>query len=97
MEKLFKMIFTTDNLRLVVLLVAMACGFVWLRSDMRVEIASVREEIASVREDVRELKTNDIAHLYSAIEALTFTLMKNGTLTPADKEYIDGRLRPERR
>jgi hypothetical protein len=38
------------------------------------------------------LKANDFAHLNSTIEALTFTLEKNGFLKREDKEYIDGRL-----
>jgi len=38
------------------------------------------------------LKTNDFAHLNSTIEALTFTLEKNGFLKREDKEYIDTRL-----
>jgi len=57
-------------------------------------------EIAVVRDEVRGLKTNDIAHLQTAIEALntatealTFTLTKNGTLSDTDKEYIDGRIK----
>jgi hypothetical protein len=39
-----------------------------------------------------QLKANDFAHLNSTIEALTFTLEKNGFLKREDKEYIDGRL-----
>ena len=38
------------------------------------------------------LKTNDFAHLNQTIEALTFTLEKNGFLKREDKEYIDTRL-----
>jgi len=39
-----------------------------------------------------QLKANDFAHLNNTIEALTFTLEKNGFLKREDKEYIDGRL-----
>jgi hypothetical protein len=39
-----------------------------------------------------QLKVNDFAHLNNTIEALTFTLEKNGFLKREDKEYIDGRL-----
>jgi len=114
MEKLFKLIFTSENLRLVVLLVAMTCGFVWLngkmddridevREELRQEIDVLRQEIAALRDElkreidelrgeVRSIKTNDIAHLYGAIEALTFTMSKNGLLTAEDKAYIDSRL-----
>jgi hypothetical protein len=38
------------------------------------------------------LKTNDFAHLNHTIEALTFTLEKNGFLKREDKEYINSRL-----
>jgi hypothetical protein len=39
-----------------------------------------------------QLKANDFKHLNDTIEALTFTLEKNGFLRREDKEYIDGRL-----
>jgi exonuclease VII large subunit len=39
-----------------------------------------------------QLKNNDFKHLNDTIEALTFTLEKNGFLKREDKEYIDGRL-----
>jgi len=38
------------------------------------------------------LKANDFAHLNNTIEALTFTLEKNGFLNKEDKKYIDTRL-----
>jgi len=38
------------------------------------------------------LKANDFAHLNQTIEALTFTLEKNGFLKSEDKQYIDTRL-----
>jgi len=38
------------------------------------------------------LKANDFAHLNNTIEALTFTLEKNGFLKREDKEYINSRL-----
>ena len=38
------------------------------------------------------LKANDFAHLNQTIEALTFTLEKNGFLNKEDKKYIDTRL-----
>jgi len=38
------------------------------------------------------LKANDFTHLNHTIEALTFTLEKNGFLKREDKEYIDSRL-----
>jgi len=39
-----------------------------------------------------QLKANDFNHLNNTIEALTFTLEKNGYLKREDKEYIDTRL-----
>jgi hypothetical protein len=104
MEKFLKMIFSTENIRLAVILAAIVCSGVWLNSKMEQRFAAVdrefvqvrqevRGDMASLRQDVREIKINDLAHLNAAIEALTFTLMKNGTLTPEDKNYIDSRLR----
>jgi len=75
-----------------------------LRQEMNALAASLRREMAerlaelgaSLRQEMDErftaLKTNDLAHLHQVIKAFTFTLMKNGTLEPKDKEYIDSQL-----
>ncbi|GAB6393344.1 MAG: hypothetical protein MdMp014T_2717 [Treponematales bacterium] len=114
MEDVLRMIFSAENVRMAVLLVAAACGFTWLKSKMDKRIDSLREEmngkfaaqddiIRSLRgemnekfavqsSEIRELKTNDIAHLYAAIEALVFSMVKNKTLTETDQQYINDRL-----
>jgi hypothetical protein len=47
---------------------------------------------SSLNKRIDDLKHNDFAHLCNTIEALTFTLEKNGYLKHGDKEYVDGRL-----
>jgi hypothetical protein len=85
------------------LVAAAACGFTWLNSKMDKRFSAQDERIRSLREEmngkfaaqsseIRELKTNDIAHLYSAIEALVFSMVKNKTLTETDQQYINDRL-----
>jgi len=53
---------------------------------------SLNKRIDGVEVSIKELKYNDFAHLNGTIEALTFTLEKNGFLKREDKEYIDTRL-----
>jgi hypothetical protein len=53
----------------------------------------IDEKIAAANQNLyAQLKANDFKHLNDTIEALTFTLEKNGFLKREDKEYIDGRL-----
>ncbi len=54
--------------------------------------ATLNKRIDGVEASIKELKYNDFAHLYNAIEALTFTLEKNRLLSEEDKAYVDGRL-----
>jgi len=67
-----------------------------LRSDMEASINELRSDmeisINELRASIKELKYNDIAHLNSTIEALTYALEKNGSLKKEDKEFIDSRL-----
>jgi len=53
---------------------------------------SLNKRIDGVETSIKELKYNDIAHLNSAIEALTYALEKNGSLKREDKKYVDSRL-----
>jgi len=53
----------------------------------------------SLNKRIDELKYNDFAHLSSAVEALnvrlnalTYVLEKNGSLSKEDKEFVDTRL-----
>ncbi|GAB6391320.1 MAG: hypothetical protein MdMp014T_0693 [Treponematales bacterium] len=100
MEDVLRMIFSAENVRTAVLLAAAVCGFTWLNSKMDKRIDSLRDEMnekfAAQSSEIRELKTNDIAHLYAAIEALVFSMVKNKTLTETDQRYINDRLHPTR-
>jgi len=60
-----------------------------LRGDMNGRIDELRGDMNG---QIDELKHNDIAHLNSAIEALTYALEKNGSFKHEDKEYVDSRL-----
>ena len=56
-------------------------------------LKAMDEKIAFANQNLyAQLKANDFKHLNDTIEALTFTLEKNGYLKREDKEYIDGRL-----
>jgi roadblock/LC7 domain-containing protein len=121
MEDVLKMIFNADNVRMAVLLAAIACGVSWLKSkmdkrfaeqdakfvsqssemnekfaaqsnEMNEKFAAQDGKLLSLRDEIRELKTNDIAHLYAAMEALVFSMVKNKTLTETDQQYINDRL-----
>jgi hypothetical protein len=50
MEKLLKMVFTSE--RLAVILAAIACGFVWSNSKTEMEFVKVREEFVKVRQEI---------------------------------------------
>jgi Arc/MetJ-type ribon-helix-helix transcriptional regulator len=74
-----------------------------LREEMNGKFAAQDDTIRSLRDEmnekfaaqsseIRELKTTDSAHLYSAIEALVFSMVKNKTLTETDQQYINDRL-----
>ena len=109
------LVFSAENVRMLVLLVFGFCGYVLIKSQMRgleyslgkridvldhkidsVEVSLLKamdEKIAAANQDLyAQLKANDFKHLNDTIEALTFTLEKNGYLKREDKEYIDGRL-----
>ncbi|MDR2582083.1 MAG: hypothetical protein LBC75_01215 [Fibromonadaceae bacterium] len=107
MERILNLIFSADNVRMLVLLVFGFSGFVLMNSKMdRMEStinrridgveSSLSKQIDELRGEMNgridELKHNDIAHLNSAIEALTYALEKNGSLKHEDKEYVDSRL-----
>jgi len=60
-----------------------------LRGDMETSIKGLRGDMET---SINGLKYNDIAHLNSSIEALTYALEKNGYLKKEDKEFVDSRL-----
>jgi hypothetical protein len=97
MESAADMIFNAENVRMLVILAFGLCGYMLLKGQMRDMEASLEKKIdAKIDEKLAafhaQLKANDFAHLNNTIEALTFTLEKNGFLKREDKEYIDGRL-----
>jgi hypothetical protein len=93
-----------ENVRTLVLLVAIVCGIVWQRNGMsKLEIKMLEMKMDILKEikgEMKEefetfhaqLKSNDFKHLNDTIEELTFMLEKNGYLSPEDKKHIDGRL-----
>jgi hypothetical protein len=97
MESVLSLIVSAENMRMLVLLVFGFSCFVWLKMSFEKRIdgveSSLGKRIDGVEKRIDDLKYNDFAHLNNTIEALTFTLEKNGYLKREDKEYIDGRLK----
>jgi len=107
MERILNLIFSGDNVRMLVILVFGLSGFVLINSKMDRMESTINRRIDGVEVSLNkrmdnvestlnrrmdELKHNDIAHLNSAIEALTYALEKNGSLKREDKKFIDSRL-----
>jgi len=118
MERVLNLIFSAENVRMLVLLVFGLSGYVLINSkidhlessiDKRIDgvesslnrridgvETSLNKQIDELRGTMNgridELKYNDIAHLNSAIEALTYALEKNGSLKREDKKFVDSRL-----
>jgi len=107
MESVLSIISNAENVRLLVYIVALFCGYTLINSRMgRLEYslnrrmdnmeASVKElkftDLAAINKRIDDLKFNDFAHLNSTIEALTYALEKNGSLKKEDKDYVDSRL-----
>ena len=98
------LIFNAENVRMLVILAFGFCGYMLIKSqmkDMNYKIDRVESSLLKAMDEKidaklnafhAQLKANDFAHLNNTIEALTFTLEKNGFLKREDKEYIDGRL-----
>jgi len=119
MESVASLVFSAENVRMLVLLVFGFCGYVLLKTSLEKKIDGLDRKIDGVETSLNkkidgvefsllkamdekiafanqslyaQLKANDFKHLNDTIEALTFTLEKNGYLKREDKEYIDGRL-----
>jgi hypothetical protein len=103
MESILNLITNAENVRMLVILVFGCCGYVFMRSQMKDMGYSIKSELVVIygridelrvemNSRIDELKHNDIAHLNSTIEALTYALEKNGALKPEDKAYVDSRL-----
>jgi len=92
MDSILNLIANGENVRLLVTLAFICCGYVLLNSRMSRMEYSIKGELVAIHTRIDELKHNDIAHLNSTIEALTYALEKNGALKPEDKAYVDSRL-----
>jgi len=107
MERILNLVFTAENVRMLVLLAFGFSGYALINSKMdrmeyslnrridNVEISlnkRIDDVEASLSKQMYELKHNDIAHLNNSMEALTYALEKNGSLKKSDKEYVDSRL-----
>jgi signal transduction histidine kinase len=96
MESILNTIFNAENGRMLVILAFVSCAYVLMRSQMKEMGYLINKRIdelsGTMNGRIDELKHNDIAHLNSAIEALTYALEKNGSLKHEDKEYVDSRL-----
>ncbi|GBU24506.1 hypothetical protein R83H12_01137 [Fibrobacteria bacterium R8-3-H12] len=108
MESILEMVFNADNVRMLVVLAFAYCGYIFLKGQIKDMNNALEKRLTekidgvecSLEKNMDEkllafhamLKSNDFAHLHHAIEALTFTLEKNGFLQNEDKKYIDSRL-----
>ena len=107
MESVLNIMFSAENVRMLVLLAFGFSGYVLFNSKMSRLEYSLNKKIdgvdtslnkrmdgmeVSLNKRMDDLKHNDFAHLNNSVEALTYTLEKNGFLKPEDKEYVDRRL-----
>jgi hypothetical protein len=103
MESVLSIMFSAENVRMLVMLVFGFSCFIWLKTSFEKKIDSVEsslnkriggvedslnKRIDGVEASIRDLKNN----LNGTIEALTYALEKNGSLAREDKEYVDSRL-----
>jgi hypothetical protein len=79
-------ILNADNLRTLVMLVALVSGFIWLDSRFDKKMDGKLDDFHV------KLKTNDFAHLSETIRELTFILEKNGFLKTSDMAHINHNL-----
>jgi len=103
MESILSLVVNAENVRTLATLAFVSCAYVLIRSQMKemgyslnsridgVE-SSINKRIDGVEISIKELKHNDMGHLNSTIEALTYALEKNGSLKQEDKAYVDSRL-----
>jgi len=88
MERILNLIFTAENIRMLVLLAFGFSGYALINGKMERMEYSMNKRIDSVEASIKEQNT----HLNNSIEALTYALEKNGSLEKSDKEYVDSRL-----
>jgi len=86
-----------ENIRTLVIMVAIACGFIWQNAQFDKKMDKRFNEYDAKMDKkfdsfYLQLKTNDFAHLNNAITELTFLLEKNGFLKTSDREHINSKL-----
>jgi hypothetical protein len=67
--EIVSLVFSAENMRMLVLLAFGTCGFVWLKSSLLKEMRGEMDE--RFKTFYEHLKTNDFKHLNDTIEALT--------------------------
>jgi hypothetical protein len=104
MESVVSLIFSVENIRMLVMLAFGFCGYVLIKSQMRGLEYSLGKRVDCVEKSLlnamdekisnfhSQLKATDFRHLNDTIEALAFTLEKNKYLSVEDRNYISGRL-----
>jgi len=97
MEGIWGMILNMENGRMLALAVLGYLGYMKLNDRIKDGNTDLEKKISEKMDEKlmafhAMLKANDFAHLNQTIEALTFTLEKNGFLNKEDKKYIDTRL-----
>jgi hypothetical protein len=96
-EGIWGMILNMENGRMLALAVLGYFGYMRLTERIKDGNAALEKRLCEKMDEKlvafhAMLKANDFAHLNNTIEALTFTLEKNGFLNKEDKKYIDTRL-----
>jgi len=94
---LINMLFSEENVRTLLLLVAIGLVANWQMRTFRQEMNNLGMALRREMDERfvafhKQLKENDFHHLNETIRALTFTLQKNKIIEPMDKEFIDSRL-----
>jgi hypothetical protein len=84
METLLNLIFSAENIRMLVLLAVGYVFYMRLERSFSKRIDSVENTLGK-RIDGVERRIDKLAY---AVRSLTFTLEKNGLLEPKDKEYV---------
>jgi len=88
MESILNIIFSTENVRTLVIIVSVFCGAVWVKISMKNLEHKTELSIKELEYKMEALTTR----MDGSFKALTYVLEKNDTLSKEDKEYVDGHL-----
>jgi Skp family chaperone for outer membrane proteins len=109
MKEMIELIFSAENIRMLVILAAGFAGFVWQNTktekklsamDAKFEAkfaamdAKIDRKFAEIDAKFYELRYNDFAHLTTAFKSLTFVLKENQVITEEQQSFIDSALQP---